>query len=81
LIAEGKEILRFASGAVHQTTYFPEVKAFHICYPPLSEQQRNEVDNNGKFVDNVKQVSLIETDPISCNLRSFCSLRSSLRFC
>ena len=40
LIAEGKDILRFASGSVHQTIYFPEVKAFHICHPPLREQQR-----------------------------------------
>jgi type I restriction enzyme, S subunit len=39
-IAEGKEILRFASGSVHQTIYFPEAKAFHICLPRLSEQQR-----------------------------------------
>jgi type I restriction enzyme S subunit len=40
LIAEGKEILRFASGSVHQTIYFPEVKAFHICRPSMTEQQR-----------------------------------------
>jgi type I restriction enzyme S subunit len=40
LIAEGKDILRFASGSVHQTIYFPEVKAFHICYPSLPEQDR-----------------------------------------
>jgi type I restriction enzyme S subunit len=40
LIAEGKEILRFASGSVHQTIYFPEVKAFHICCPQTLEQQR-----------------------------------------
>jgi len=39
-IAEGDDLLRFASGAVHQTIYFPEVKAFHICHPPLREQQR-----------------------------------------
>lgn len=39
-IAEGKGLLRFASGAVHQTIYFPEVKAFHICHPPIREQQR-----------------------------------------
>jgi type I restriction enzyme S subunit len=25
---------------VHQTIYFPEAKAFHICHPPVSEQQR-----------------------------------------
>jgi type I restriction enzyme, S subunit len=39
-VAEGKQILRYASGAVHQTIYFPEAKAFHICYPPLTEQHR-----------------------------------------
>lgn len=40
LIAEDEDLLRFASGSVHQTIYFPEAKAFHICHPPLSEQQR-----------------------------------------
>jgi len=39
-IAEGDGLLRFSSGAVHQTIYFPEVKAFHICHPPLAEQRR-----------------------------------------
>src|SRR5262249_8324972 len=32
-VSEGKGLLRFASGSVHQTIYFPEAKAFHICYP------------------------------------------------
>jgi type I restriction enzyme, S subunit len=39
-IAEGNDLLRFASGAVHQTIYFPEAKGFHICHPSFSEQQR-----------------------------------------
>ena len=39
-IAEGDDLLRFASGAIHQTIYFPEAKAFHVCIPPLPEQQR-----------------------------------------
>jgi len=39
-MAEGEDLLRFASGAVHSTIYFPEVKAFHICFPPFPEQQR-----------------------------------------
>lgn len=39
-IAEGDGLLRFASGAIHQTIYFPEAKAFHICCPPLPEQKR-----------------------------------------
>ena len=40
LIAEGDDLLRFASGSVHQTIYFPEVKAFHICHPSPAEQRR-----------------------------------------
>lgn len=39
LLAQGDDILRFASGSVHQTIYFPEVKAFHICHPPVSVQK------------------------------------------
>lgn len=33
LLAQGEEIRRFASGSVHQTIYFPEVKGFYICHP------------------------------------------------
>jgi len=40
LIAENGAFRRFSSGAVHQTIYFPEVKAFHVCIPPLAEQRR-----------------------------------------
>lgn len=40
LIAEDDDLLRFASGAVHQTIYFPEVKAFHICHPQMAAQRR-----------------------------------------
>jgi type I restriction enzyme S subunit len=39
-LAEGEDLLRFASGSVHQTIYFPEAKAFHICHPPVQEQRR-----------------------------------------
>lgn len=39
-IAEGEGLLRFASGAVHPTIYFPEAKAFHVCHPNLIEQRR-----------------------------------------
>ncbi len=39
LLAEHDSFLRFASGTTHQTIYFPEVKAFHVCLPPLAEQQ------------------------------------------
>lgn len=39
-LAEGDALLRFASGAVHQTIYFPEVKAFHVALPCPPEQAR-----------------------------------------
>lgn len=39
LLGEKRSFLRFASGTTHQTIYFPEVKAFHICLPPLEEQR------------------------------------------
>jgi type I restriction enzyme S subunit len=38
LLSERNAFMRFASGTTHQTIYFPEVKAFHVCLPPLSEQ-------------------------------------------
>src|SRR5690606_10515280 len=40
LLAEGKDLLRFASGTTHQTIYYPEAKAFHVMMPPLPEQRR-----------------------------------------
>ncbi len=39
-IAEGSALSRFASGSVHQTIYYPELKAFHVCTPKLEEQKR-----------------------------------------
>lgn len=39
LLAEKRSFLRFAHGTTHQTIYFPEVKAFHICLPPIEEQR------------------------------------------
>jgi type I restriction enzyme S subunit len=40
LIAEKPAYRKFSSGSVHQTIYFPEVKAFHICMPHISEQRK-----------------------------------------
>lgn len=38
LLAERTSYSRFAHGTTHQTIYFPEVKAFHICAPSKSTQ-------------------------------------------
>lgn len=38
-LAERRDgLLRYASGSVHQTIYFPEAKAFYICHPDINEQ-------------------------------------------
>jgi type I restriction enzyme S subunit len=37
-LAEHDSLLRFASGTTHQTIYFPEAKAFHVCLPTVSRQ-------------------------------------------
>jgi type I restriction enzyme S subunit len=39
LKAEGESIRRFGRGTTHTTIYFPEVKALHICLPPIAEQR------------------------------------------
>jgi type I restriction enzyme S subunit len=39
-IAEKESLLTFGKGTTHTTIYFPEVKAFHVCLPPLAEQRR-----------------------------------------
>jgi len=38
LVSEHESMGRFASGTTHQTIYYPEAKAFHVCLPPLDEQ-------------------------------------------
>src|SRR5204863_3501281 len=37
LLAERGSFSRFPHGTTHHTIYFPEVKAFHICVPDISE--------------------------------------------
>ncbi len=39
LLAEKEALWRFASGTTHQTIYYPEAKAFHVCLPPITEQK------------------------------------------
>jgi type I restriction enzyme S subunit len=39
LLAENEALWRFASGTTHQTIYYPEAKAFHVCLPPPPEQK------------------------------------------
>jgi type I restriction enzyme, S subunit len=38
LMCEQASIRRFAHGTTHQTVYYPEAKAFHVCIPERFEQ-------------------------------------------
>jgi type I restriction enzyme S subunit len=38
LLAEGDGLREFGEGSTHTTIYFPELKALHLCLPPLAEQ-------------------------------------------
>lgn len=38
LLAEGDDIRRFGKGSTHTTIYVPEIRAHHICLPPLAKQ-------------------------------------------
>ena len=39
-LSEINALHRFSIGATIQTIYYPDLKAFHVCIPPLAEQQR-----------------------------------------
>nr|WP_159400540.1 restriction endonuclease subunit S [Streptomyces sp. XY431] len=38
LMSEQESVRRFAHGTTHQTVYYPEAKAFHVCIPERKEQ-------------------------------------------
>jgi restriction endonuclease S subunit len=40
LIAARRQVRDLGSGAVHHTIYFPTVRQFSVCIPPLAEQER-----------------------------------------
>jgi len=52
LMAEGEDIKRFGRGTTHTTIYYPELKALHICLPPVEEQERivAEVERQISFI-------------------------------
>ena len=54
LLSEHDTFLRFASGTTHQTIYFPEVKAFHVCLPPSPLQRKiaDTLDNYEDLIEN-----------------------------
>lgn len=58
LLAEREALVRYAHGTTHQTIYFPEVKAFHVCLPHIDEQ-RSIVSVLGALADKVESNRLL----------------------
>lgn len=73
LLAEGDGFLKYSSGAVHQTIYFPEVKAFHICHPSI-EVQRKIVE----FLDRIYVLSKKLETIYEQKLKHLAELKQSL---
>ena len=40
LLAEAESLEKFSIGTTIKTIYYPDLKAFHVCLPPLAEQKR-----------------------------------------
>ncbi|WP_426571325.1 restriction endonuclease subunit S [Aquihabitans sp. McL0605] len=68
LLAEHSTFLSFASGTTHQTIYFPEVKAFHVCLPSLDLQRRiadvltemdDLIENNRRRIELLEEMSRV----------------------
>jgi type I restriction enzyme, S subunit len=66
LLAENEALWRFASGTTHQTIYYPEAKAFHVCLPSLAEQKRiagilcaldDKIELNRKMNETLEQMA------------------------
>lgn len=67
LLAEHESYSRFAHGTTHQTIYFPEVKAFHVCLPPIAEQRRiagvlgaldDKIESNLRLVHSLRRAAV-----------------------
>jgi len=45
LLIRSRDYIRsLSAGAIHQTVYYPTVRDFHVCIPPIDEQRRIAVE-------------------------------------
>ncbi|MGB3440557.1 MAG: restriction endonuclease subunit S [Actinophytocola sp.] len=85
-MCEQESVRQFAHGTTHQTVYYPEAKAFHVCIPSKAEQDRvvqtlsaldDKISTNERIVaicDELRRVSLedemLRSAPIKVPLSS-----------
>ena len=65
-VAEKQAILRFAKGSAHKTVYFPEILSFHVCLPPLAEQQQivDEIETRVASAERIAAVAGAAQDTV-----------------
>jgi type I restriction enzyme S subunit len=68
-MAERRALFAFGEGSAHKTIYFPEAKAFHICLPPRSEQDRIVAKIEELFSDLDAGVAALER--VKANLKRY----------
>lgn len=54
LLIRSRDYIRsLSAGAIHKTVYYPTVKDFHVCMPPIEEQRRivSELKERQKSID------------------------------
>jgi type I restriction enzyme S subunit len=73
LLAEKESYSMFSHGTTHQTIYFPEVKAFHVCLPPLDEQRRiagvlsafdEKIEHNEEMADRLRRLLQLRSEEL-----------------
>lgn len=71
IMAEGEAIKRFGRGTTHTTIYYPEVKALHICLPPVEEQREivQRVERCKSLIESL-EAALVAATHRSDSLRS-----------
>ena len=79
LLIRSRDYIRsLSAGAIHKTVYYPTVKDFHVCIPPIAEQRRiaaelrerlATIDQMTRAID--AQLEAIEALPAALLRRAF----------
>ena len=79
LLIRSRDYIRsLSAGSIHKTVYYPTVKDFHVCIPPIAEQRRiaaalrerlATIDQMTRAIDT--QLEAIEALPAALLRRAF----------
>ena len=85
LLIRSRDYIRsLSAGAIHKTVYYPTVKDFHVCIPPVAEQRRiaaelrerlATIDQMTRAID--AQLVAIEALPAALLRRAFAEIEAA----